>query len=160
MADLFLGSEICEMAIETEKKGAAFYAAVAASAKTPSVKQFCADMAAAEREHEVTFTNLLAPLSYYAPTESYPGEYLEYVHSLLDRDVMPGEEAGKHLADHVQSELEAIDFAIQFEKSTILFLLEMRNFVPEAERTVVDKLITEERSHVIGLTKLRRNVSE
>jgi rubrerythrin len=159
MVDLFLGSEICEMAIETEKKGAAFYAAVAAGAQTPAVRQFCADMAAAEREHETTFSAMLAPLSYFEAPESYPGEYMDYVHALLERDVMPGEEAGRSLAANAQSEVEAVDFAIQFEKSTILFLHEMRNFVPESERLVVDKLIDEERSHVTSLAKLRRTLS-
>jgi rubrerythrin len=146
------------MAIETEKKGTAFYKAVAAGAKTPQVKDFCLRMAAAEIEHEATFKAMLAPLTAYEPTESYPGEYLNYINALLEHDVMPSEEQGRKLANEAESELEAIDFAIQFEKSTILFLHEMKNFVPEKDRSVIDKLIDEERSHVTGLARLRKTI--
>lgn len=158
MAGLFLGSEICDMAIETEKKGAAFYRVAASQAQTPQVKEFCTRMAEAEAEHEVTFTAMLKPLANYTPPESYPGEYLNYVNALLDRDVMPGEEQGRRLAREAKSEVEAIDFALQFEKSTVLFLYEMKNFVPEADLKVVNDLINEERSHVTQLTQLRKEV--
>jgi rubrerythrin len=158
MPELFLGSQICEMAIETEKKGAAFYDAVASAAKTREVRDFCLRMAAAEREHEATFKAMLSSLAHYSPAESYPGEYVDYVHALLERDVMPAEEAGKRLAAGAESERDAVDFAIQFEKSTILFLQEMRNFVPQQQRPAVDKLIEEERSHVTGLVQLRNTL--
>lgn len=158
MAGLFLGSEICDMAIETEKKGAAFYRVAASQAKTPQVREFCTRMAEAEAEHEVTFTALLKPLANYAPPESYPGEYLNYVNALLERDVMPGEEQGRRLALEAKSEVEAIDFALQFEKSTVLFLYEMKNFVPEQDRKIVDRLLDEERSHITALTQLRKTI--
>jgi rubrerythrin len=158
MSDLFNGGEICEMAIETEKKGQAFYRTLAASARTAAVKEFCETMAAAESEHEATFKALLTPLRFYTPPDSYPGEYMTYVSSLLERDVMPSEEVGAKLARDAKSEIEAIDFAIEFEKSTILFLVEMRNFVPAEDRGVIDKLLAEERGHVSGLTQLKKSL--
>jgi rubrerythrin len=158
MAEIFLGSEICEMAVETEKKGAAFYEAAAAGAKSKAVKEFCLRMAEAEREHERTFKEMLAPLERYSPPESYPGEYLNYVHALLERDVMPAEEQGKRLAGQAKTEKEALDFAIDFEKSTIVFLHEMKNFVPEQQRKIVDRLLDEERSHVISLSEVRKSL--
>jgi rubrerythrin len=158
MRGKFLGDEICEMAIETEKKGAAFYDAVAHTAASPAVRDFCARMAAAEKEHERVFTAMLSLVHTSAPPEEYAGEYLAYIHALLDRDVLPGAEEGVALAERAQTEREAIDFAIQFEKSTILFLYEMRNFVPEQERSTVDGLLNEERSHVTMLAELRKSV--
>ena len=158
MSAVFLGKQICEMAIETERKGTAFYEAVAASARSPEVRDFCLRMAEAEREHEKTFSELLPKVESYSPPESYPGEYLSYVNTLLDRDVMPSAEEGKRLAEQAQSEIEAVDFALQFEKSTIVFLHEMRNFVPEHQREVVGKLLDEERSHVVDLTRLRKTL--
>jgi rubrerythrin len=156
MRGQFLGDEICEMAIETERKGAAFYDAVARTATTTAVREFCARMASAEKDHERVFTAMLSLVrGYQAEEESYTGEYLAYVRALLDRDVLPGAEEGVRLAQQAQSEREAIDFAIQFEKSTILFLHEMRNFVPERERGTVGKLLDEERSHVTMLAGLR-----
>jgi rubrerythrin len=158
MRGRFLGDEICEMAIETEKKGAAFYDAVAHTATSPAVRDFCARMAAAEQEHERVFTAMLSLLHSAPEPEEYAGEYLAYVHALLDRDVLPGAAEGVGLAERAQTEREAIDFALQFEKSTILFLYEMRNFVPEGERSTVDKLLNEERSHVTMLAELRKSV--
>jgi rubrerythrin len=146
------------MAIETEKKGTAFYESVANTAKSPAVREFAQRMADAEREHEQTFTAMLPRVETYSPPESYPGEYLNYVDTLLDRDVLPGEEEGKRLAAEAESELQAVDFAIQFEKSTIVFLHEMKNFVPEHQKDVVDKLLDEERSHVVELSQFRKTL--
>ena len=158
MAQLFLGSEICEMAIETERKGEAFYQAAATAAKSPAVSDFCLRMAAAEKEHEATFKAMLALVARYESSDSYSDEYLDYVNALLQHDVMPSAEAGRKLAQEAKSEAEAVDFAMQFEKSTILFLFEMKNFVPEQERDTVEKLIDEERSHLAGLAKLRKTL--
>lgn len=158
-SDRFLGSEMCEMAIETERQGAAFYDAVAARAQDTSVAAFAKRMADAEREHEKTFTDMLTRLARYQPTESYAGEYLDYVGALVERDALPGKEAGERLAQQAKGELEAIDFAIQFEKNTIVFLHEMRNFVPENERAVVNALLDEERQHVVDLAATRREVA-
>jgi len=158
VSGLFLGSEICEMAVETERKGAAFYEAVARATKSQEVSDFCLRMASAERDHEKTFEAMLAPLERYSPPESYPGEYLDYVHALLERDAMPAEDEGKRLATEAKSVRQAVDFAIQFEKSTILFLHEMKNFVPEHQRGIVDRLIEEERSHVTSLSLLRKGL--
>ncbi len=160
MPGQFLADEICEMAIETEKKGAAFYDAVAHTATSSAVRDFCAHMAQAEKEHEQVFTAMLSLVHGYTAVEEYSGEYLSYVHALLDRDVLPGAEEGVRLAQTAESAREAIDFAIQFEKSTILFLHEMRNFVPEKERGTVDRLLAEERSHVTMLTGLRVHAEE
>jgi rubrerythrin len=158
MAELLLSNEICDMAAEIERKGAAFYNAVAHAAKSPELRAFCLRTAEAERDHEKTFKAMLSSLQNYSPSETYPGEYLDYVHILLDRDVIPGEEEGKRLAADAKSEREAVDFAIQFEKTTILFLYEMRHFVPEARRDTVDELIAEERTHVAALSQLRERL--
>ena len=159
MAKLFRGSEICEMAIETERKGKAFYEAAAAAAQTEAVREVCLRMAAAEGEHEETFKAMLVPIAHYESADSYSDEYLDYVNALLQHDVMPSAEAGRKLAQEAKSEREAVDFAIQFEKGTILFLFEMKNFVPEAEREVVEKLLNEERSHVADLSKVRKTLA-
>jgi rubrerythrin len=157
-SDRFFGSEICEMAIETERKGAAFYDAVAAQAKDGAVAAFATRLAEAERDHEKTFTAMLTRVKQYQPTETYSGEYLDYVAALVERDALPGKEAGERLARQAQGELEAVDFALDLEKGTIVFLHEMRKFVPEGERGVVDAVLDQERQHVVDLTATRRQI--
>ena len=56
-------------------------------------------------------------------------------------------------------DVQALDFALGFEKDTILFMYEMRDVVAESQRATVDRLIAEEKSHVQRLTDLKSQLS-
>jgi rubrerythrin len=51
---------------------------------------------------------------------------------------------------------EAIETAMGFEKDTIMFFLEMREFVPEGERKYIQACIDEERTHLRLLAGMLR----
>jgi rubrerythrin len=55
--------------------------------------------------------------------------------------------------DRIKSAKEAVNFAMGFEKETLLYFLEMRNLVKEKE--VVDEVINEEKSHIMWLASFK-----
>ena len=56
----------------------------------------------------------------------------------------------------VKDEKHAIELGIGFEKDSILFYHEMENFVPEAERSIIENLLKEEQRHLKKLSLLKR----
>jgi len=54
----------------------------------------------------------------------------------------------------------AVDFAIRRELDSILYYLEIRNIVPEAQRPAIDRIVEQERRHFTQLTDLKRLMAQ
>jgi len=152
---LFSAAEVYDMAIQTEQSGKAFYEAAAGAAKERSVKDLMVWLGEQEAQHEAAFRALKEESSKRPPAETYAGERSEYVQALLESRVLPGAEAGVQAVGKMASDLEAVDFALRFEKDTILFMYEMREVVPEDERARIEVLIREEKNHVRRLNSIK-----
>lgn len=156
---IFTANEIVEMAIQTEQNGYVFYNAAAEAAQSDEVKELLQWLAQAEQEHERTFREMLDVTAEAGPPEEYPGQRSAYIQALLDSRVLPDTEAGEAAVSVMTEDLEALDFALGFEKDTILFMYEMRDVVAESQRATVDRLIAEEKSHVRQLSDLKSQLS-
>ena len=151
--------EILEIAIETERQGAAFYESLAACAQDERVKEECRRLVTFEREHEKTFRRLLEQqdvqraLSSLQPSQ-LSDKYRQYLSALVDSNMLPDEETAQRLADEAESEADAINVALQMEKNTILFYQELQNLLGQ-EAGVLQTILDEERSHVYELNELK-----
>lgn len=156
----FSAEEVYDIAIQTERNGRAFYEAVAAAAATERIAKLMHYLAEAERAHEVTFRAMKEQSPGHAPRETYEGETLEYINSLLFARVLPDAETGARLVSAMTQDVEALDFALGFEKDTILFLYGMKEVVSEAEGPKIDALIAQEKGHVRLLTELKKDLAQ
>jgi len=153
------GQEILQIAIETERQGAVFYERLATSAQDQRVKEECQRLVAFEREHEKTFRRLLGQRDVQRALDSLqPGqlsdEYQQYLSALIDSNMLPDEETAQRLAEEAESEVAAINIALQMEKNTILFYQELQNLLGE-QAGVLQTILDEERSHVYELNELK-----
>ena len=149
----FDAAEVFDMAIQTERDGKAFY--LAAAATDPEVKKIMAHLADAEAHHETAFRQMKVESTAGAPAESYGGEREEYIQALLQTRVLRDEASAAAAIAEMKQDQEALDFAIAFEKDTILFMFEMRDVLPESEREKMDVLIEQERGHVKLLQQMK-----
>jgi rubrerythrin len=152
---VFSAAEVFDLGIQTEHSGKTFYDAAAAAATDPEVKKIMQSLANAEAEHEVIFRKLRSGAS-TTPPESYPGEREEYMNALLQTRVLPDVETALRVVAEMAEDTQALDFALAFEKDTILFMHEMKDLVGEAEGQKVDLLLQQERMHVRLLQQLKR----
>ena len=155
----FSAVEILEIAIEAERQGAAFYERLATSTQDERVKEECQRLVAFEREHEKAFQRLLGQQDGQRALSSLPpgqlsDEYQQYLSALVDSNRLPDEEMARQLADEAESEVDAINLALQMEKNTILFYQELQNLLG-AEVGVLQTILDEERSHVYELNELK-----
>lgn len=155
MAGVFSSNEMISMAVQTEQTGYAFYTQAAAEARSPEVRKLLEWLADQERLHERTFTAMLGEESSHRPSEEYAGQKTQYVQTLLDARVLPDPDAGKKALAAMTDDRQAVDFALGFEKDTILFMYEMRDLVTPAQTEAVDRLIAEEKTHVQRLNQVK-----
>ncbi|MBU0610750.1 MAG: hypothetical protein KKI08_22890 [Armatimonadetes bacterium] len=154
--------EVFDLAVQTERNGRVFYEAAAAAATDPAVKQIMTSLGRAEAEHERTFLKLREeafpsgqPRPQEPLPETYGGEEVEYMTALLHTRVLPDEATGLRVVAEMSDDTAALDFAIAFEKDTILFMQQMRELIPEDDWERVNVLLQQEYAHVRLLQKLK-----
>ena len=154
MANIFNMAEIVDLGIEKEKRRRDFYGAVAARTDDEELKELFGRLRDWEEEHIRIFSGIRAELDEHETVESYPGEQRDYMEALIDdqlyRDVSPEE-----MADLTGSPREAIERGITFEKDAILFFRSLGAFLSSPQREVIERLVREEQTHLVYLTRLR-----
>ena len=160
MGVLFSGSELVNIAIGIEKSGLAFYQSLVTAGKSVTARDVFKYLADKEEEHLKTFQGMLDTLAEYRPPEVYAEEYNLYLKALVDGAVFTDAKVSREMAEKTTSDAEAIKVGLEAEKDSILFYSVMRNLVPERSRELVDRIIEEEKSHVVELSNLKEKLGK
>jgi len=159
MADIrYSASEVFQFAIRIEENGERFYRRLAGLTADLPVKETFAYLAEQEGEHRRLFEKMLSEIDNYQPEELYPDDYFTYLRSFADNIVFTGrteEELPAKL-----DPLKAINFAIRRELDSIMYYLETKPLVPQAQQKMVDRIISEERKHFLQLSDIRQNLQK
>lgn len=158
MRNIFSAGEVVEMGIKIEENGRDFYNEAARRSKNEKVIEIFELLAREEGNHIERFEEILSQVKKYEPEEAYPNEYFAYIKSLSGEYVFTKEKKGEEIAGSISTDREAVDLGIGFEKDSILFYEEMKRFVLEREKKIVDKLLEEEKAHLNKLNDLRRTL--
>jgi rubrerythrin len=159
MSISFTSNELINIAIDIERRGIAFYDVMTRSTKntaTRDIFQYLVDM---ERGHIQIFHDMLTEADRNHGVGSYSAEYAAYLQVLLDSAVFTNDMVTSELAANAESDVEAMELGIGAEKDSILFYYEMKDIVPKRVQPIVDKIITEEKSHLIQLWDLKRKLA-
>ena len=156
MGNIFAGSEIVEIGVQIEKNGRDFYNTLFKQSKNAKLKEIYKYLAAEEEKHIAVFQKILDSLEKYEPAEAYPGEYFAYMNALASEYVFTQKEKGEEIAKKLKNDKEAVDKGISFEKDSIVFYEGMKRLVPEYDKKIIDELISQEQSHLIQLTDLKK----
>lgn len=153
---IFSVAELLDVAIKDEETGIAFYEALADVTKDPTVAEHLRHIAQQERHHKQRFTEMLKDVGAYKPQERYVGEYESYLRAVLDSRAFPEPAVAADEARRTSSDADAIATAIRLEKDALLFLREIKQFLPPTHVEYVEAVIREEQEHLIELTELRK----
>lgn len=154
----FSAKEILEMAVRIEENGLGFYKTASASTESAQIKELFDYLIIEEVKHVELFEALKDAVTQGVPTDyndPYLAEESTYINALADSNIFMKGEEGETKAKAIKSDGEALDFAIQIEKDSILFYLELLNMVRDEDRPVVKNILSEERKHITKLTDLR-----
>ena len=159
MSISFSGSELINIAIGIERRGIIFYDIMVKSTESDTARdafQYLADM---ERQHFQIFQGMLGKADKYQPAETYAGEYAAYLQALVDSAVFTDDMVTSEMATQSDTDIEAMELAISAEKDSILFYYEMKEIMPSQAQPTVDKIITEEKSHLRQLSELKKKLA-
>lgn len=151
----FRAAEMVEIAVQLEQNGQAFYQEAANRAEDPETKRLLEFLTQEERRHEVAFRQMLPEEKEHRPAEQYPGEKSAYIQALLEERLLPTEEIVAKVVT-LGSEAAVLDFALGFEKDTVLFYYEMRHMMGQAQKPIMDDILAQEKLHVERLQRLCR----
>jgi rubrerythrin len=146
--------EVIEQAIQTEKLGNEFYAKMAE--KFPdnnAMKKLFELLATHEKKHGESFSRLSSRLKDEEP-EGWD-EVTQYLRAIVDSEFFLGKDKCLPSLEHVKTASEALDFALCFERETLLYYHTLRESLKEKE--IIDGIIKEERSHIVWLNNLRKS---
>lgn len=159
MSPRFNANEILEMAVEIEQNGEKFYRKAADLQSDAEVRNYLLELADMETEHQRVFSGMRDALR----KSDAPSDFDPYDEGALYLDAVADAHGGEGTLSVIDSltpgmTLESIlSTAVEMEKKSILFYLGLRSMVPsETDLGHVDRIINEEKSHIVTLTaKLR-----
>ena len=157
MRNLFNAAEVIDMGIEKEKKRRDFYARVAEAFSQKEMKDLFTRLRDWEDTHIKKFSEIRNNLK--EMEDAYPGELNDYIKALVD-DKLYKEVSPSQFGNNVKSPVVAVQYGIGFEKDAILFFREVLPFTESANRDAIQKLIDEEKQHIIYLVELKNKLKK
>ena len=152
----YTGPEILEMAVETERGGKLFYESVAAATDDEQLAEVFRYLAEEEVKHIAVFQDIARSLTERPEDLPWHWEDVEpYLDAIVDSRYFLGKGKGLALARAATTPAEAIEYALGFEKETLLFYTELLGMIAERTRRPVERLIAEEKAHVVRLKQLQ-----
>lgn len=146
--------EIVEQAIQTEKLGNEFYTKMAKKFEDNSeLKRLFELLATHELKHGNSFSQLMNKTGGEEP-EGWE-EVTLYLKAIVDSEFFLGKDKCLPSLEHIKTAAEAINFALCFERETLLYYHTLRETIKE--KALIDSIIHEEKNHIIWLNNLRKS---
>ncbi len=144
--------EVLEQAVQTEKLGYQFYTGMVARFKGDDkfVKLF-GTLAEKELRHEKTYAEMRDMVGDEEP-EGWE-EMSHYLRAIVESEFFMGKNKALPSMDGIKTINDAVNYAINFEKETLLYFYGVRDAVREKE--LVDEIINEEKSHIRWLSAFK-----
>ena len=159
MSVSFSGNELIDVAIGIERRGLAFYDIMTRSTDSAEARDIFQRLADMEREHMQIFEGMRNESEKFQLAEIYEGEHEAYLQALADSAVFTDDVITSELASQADSDIEAMELAINAEKDSLLFYYQMKDIMPRRAQPTVDKILAEEKSHLTQLTALKKLLS-
>jgi rubrerythrin len=159
MSVVFTGDELINIAIDIERRGISFYDVMAKSTDNEMARTVFEGLVAMEREHLKTFQDMLSEFEKQQPRENSPGEYPDYIQSLIDEAVFSDDLITGEIAMQADNDIKAIELGISAEKDSLLFYYEMRENMPKRTVPVLNRIIAEEKSYLQQLSEIKKRLS-
>lgn len=144
--------EVIEQAVQTEKLGYQFYATMAEKfEKDEGLNKLFTTLAKKEQRHEKRFRELSEIIKDEEPVNWEEAE--QYLRAIVESEFFLGKDKSLPSMKRVKTVMDAVNFALGFEKETLLYYYWIRDAVREKE--VVEEIINEERSHIMWLDRFK-----
>ncbi|MBI3990798.1 MAG: ferritin family protein [Candidatus Omnitrophica bacterium] len=144
-------SDILGIGLSIEKNGVEFYRILSKSVEKNEVREVFGFMLSEEKQHIIDFKRIISELD-HEPFKELKGKGSAYLNAVAATHVFRGIESFKNIARGFEDDLEALFFAVGFEKDSIIIYEELKRFAQSPNsREAISRLIQQEKEHVIKL---------
>ena len=155
---LFSVKDIFEFAVKIEVNGEYFYRETAKKIPDPEVKELFTFLADEEVKHKKTFEKLATRMGSISLPEPSNADYRAYLEAYTENLIFSDADIKSKIAG-INDKNVALLFAIDKELDTVHYYKEVKNLIPESEHGLADKIIDEERNHVVILAEMKRKLA-
>lgn len=155
-------NEIIEMAVQIERNGYAFYnEATKRKDLDDKSREFISWLRDQELEHEKKFLSLRDDTELKSLELSQDWELVAlYLKTIVEGRIFNSEDSAIRRAIEAKNITEIIDYAINFEKDTLLYFQAISNNIAYPKAIdILHQIINEEISHIIKLADYKKNIS-
>lgn len=152
---LFNAKDIFEFAVKIEVNGERFYREMAKKLHAPKIRELFNFLADEEIKHKETFEKLATRMGSFSLPEISDTDYKAYLDAYTENLIFSETDIDSKITG-IDNEKVALLFAIDKELDTIYYYKEIKDLLPESEHGLVDKIIAEERSHVVKLSEMKQ----
>jgi len=155
-------NEIIEMAVQIERNGYAFYNEAAKRKDLDDKsREFISWLRDQELEHEKKFLSLRDDTELKSLELSQDWELVAlYLKTIVEGRIFNSEDSAIRRAIEAKNITEIIDYAISFEKDTLLYFQAISNNIAYPKAIdILHQIINEEISHIIKLADYKKNIS-
>jgi len=154
----YSGFEVIRAAMEVEKKGHRFYAAMVEKARSPLAREIFSWLAQDEVQHLRTLENLVPKYEEGAFWENEE-EFLPYLRRFSDREIFPSPERVELVLQGEDADIAALDLAIEAEEKFAEYFHKARQNARTAEgQEAFAWLAAEEDRHAVSLRERRQKL--
>lgn len=155
--------DVFTMAVRIEENGEAFYSGAAAREKNEKIKRLFESLAQMEAGHVAAFRKLRSELPGSFPADAVwdpEGLAESYLQATADTHIFTREAAEARLQG-INTPVDALNMALQFEKDSVAFFVGMKEILPDVYgRTEIDTLIRAEMEHIRMLSAALKEVEK
>jgi rubrerythrin len=151
--------EVIEMAVKTEKTGQEFYTNAAKKTKSKVLSELFNYLAGEEIKHEKIYKKLYNIVK--DDPRALPFDLDEmglYLQAITDSKFFVGGDKALGYITKVKTANALLDYALQFEKETMLFYNEILNLVKKQYKPLVNKIIVQEKEHIQKLSAMKESI--
>lgn len=158
--------EAVEVAMQMEEEGIRFYALAEERSTDPEMKKLFAFLRDKEHQHIESFRSLYGDLSAREGTPDaelwlLDTEVSSWFRAYVESTVFPAKGAAERAIGGLHGVVDILQLALRIEKDSILFYHELLAHAPWPEaRELLDKVIAEERRHVLFIREKLRSLGE
>ena len=154
MQEIFSIEDVINVMIELETCGNEHYLSLSKQTQSEELKNLFLNLANAEQKHKLRYENLKKEILNFEH-ENVSDDYEAYILSLLKQTIRFLNETRNQI--NVE---EGFLLAIQLEKDTILFLMELKSMIGQQFNADMEQIISEERGHLKLLYQYQSNPQE
>ncbi len=148
-------NDVLEFSIQFEERSRIFYENLSKLMKDPETQDLFRILAKEEVKHIETFTKMLGDSSIKAYGIKSIPEHIDYLHNFLNTTIFSKDMLSVKL-QRVRDIETSFEFSMSIELDQILFYNEIRNYLSDRHKGVIDEVIEEERRHFVKIMQIKQ----